>query len=186
MSSFSLYFLLIAATVAGVAILLFWSLRPNRRTIHGANAQDAAGVPGGHASYLPQMLQALHPADVAFVAARGRHELSRRMKRERRDIVVDYLRFMRRDFEQLLRLARVIAVLSPEIAPAQEWERVRLSVWFSLNYFFLSIRLRSGLGIASQLNGFSARISEFTVRIEAAMKELGERAALANELASSL
>ena len=185
MSSFGLYFLLIAATVAGVAILLFWSLRPRRRTIHGAKARDA-GVPVGHANYLPQMLQALHPADVAFVAARGRHELSRRMKRERRDIVVDYLRFVRRDFDQLLRLARIIAVLSPEIAPAQEWERVRLSTWFSFNYFFLTMRLRCGFGIASQLNGFSGRVSELTVRIEAAMKELGERAALANELASSL
>lgn len=186
MSSFSLYFVLIVAAVAGVAILLFWSLRARRETSSGRKPLDLLGAPGCHMNYLAQMLQALHPADLAFVGSRGPRELQRRIKRERRKIVLDYLQFLRTDFDQLLRLARVIAVLSPEIAPAQEWERLRLSTWFSLSYFLLRVRLRSGFEIASRLNGFSAQIGDFTLRIETAMKELGERAALASELASSL
>ena len=186
MNAFGIYFVLIVIAVAGVGALLFWSLRPRKERAATGGRLEEIEVPGGHATYLPQMLQALHAADLAFLASRGNAALRRTVKRERRRIVLSYLEAMRRDFERLLRLARVIAMLSPEIAPAQEWERLRLSAWFSLNYFLLTARLRIGFGIAAQLNGLGLEISDLTMRIERAMQELGERAALATEIASAL
>jgi len=186
MNSFGIYFILIVIAVAGVGALLLWSLRPRKDRAAAGVPLEEIEVPGGHATYLPQMLQALHAADLAFVASRGDAALGRTVKRERRRVVLGYLEAMRGDFERLLRLARVIAVLSPEIAPAQEWERLRLSIWFSLNYFLLTTRLRIGFGIAAQLNGLGLEISDLTMRVERAMQELGERAALATEIASAL
>lgn len=183
---FGIYFLLIVAAVAGVGILLFWSLRPRKKPATGGTPLEPIDIPGGHATYLPQMRQALHAADFAFLRSRGSAELSRRVRGERKRMVLRYLQALRSDFDQLIRLARVIAVLSPEIAPAQEWERLRLTVWFSLNCSLLTVRLRSGFAITSQLNGLSIRVSDLAMRIETAMAELGERAALASELASTL
>lgn len=185
MTSFGIYFFLVAAAVAAVSGLLFWSLRPRKKPVSGTSLESIE-VPGGHATYLPQMGQALCAADLAFLASRGSAGLSRRVKGERAQIVLRYLSAMRKDFDRLIRLARVIAVLSPEVAPAQEWERLRMTVWFSVNCSLLTLRLRGGFEISSQLNGLSHRVSDLALRIETAMTELGERAALASELASTL
>jgi hypothetical protein len=187
MTLFGVYFVSIAATVLVVAILLFWSLRRRTKSRKGeVRSLEPVEVPGGHVIYLPQMGQALQKMDFEFLAARGTSRLMRQVKRERRQILLCYLEAVHGDFARLLRMARVIAVLSPEIAPAQEWERLRLSVWFALNYRML--RLRIGIGLASepQLDGLSRSVGNLATQIEQAMTQLGERAAFAHELSSSL
>lgn len=182
----SLYFLMIVAVVAGLSVLLLWSLRRPTPARFKAERLDTLEIPGGHVVYLEQMRQALQKEDLAFLTSRGSADLAREVKRERTRVLLRYLEAMHGDFDQLIRLARVIAVLSPEIAPAQEWERLRLAVWFSLNYFLLRARLHLGLAAMPQLNGIGQRLGDLAMRIEKAMTELGERAALANELASTL
>jgi hypothetical protein len=108
------------------------------------------------------------------------------LRKERRHIAVIYLPTIQDDFSRLLRLARVIAVLSPRVRTVQEWERLRLSIQFYLRYEVVRLALAIGGAPLPQLSGLSQMVSELAVRMETAMKELGERAALAAELASSL
>jgi hypothetical protein len=186
MSAFGIYFGFIAAALLMVAVLLCWALQRAKRRETGREGLEAVEPPGGHLIYFRQIRQALDEGDLAFVASRGKRGLAREVKKERRRVLLSYLDAMRGDFGRLIRLARVIAVLSPELAPAQEWERLRLTLWFSLNVGLVRARLRLGLAVDSQLNRLSLRVSDLAMRIEGAMTELGERAALASELASAL
>ena len=65
-------------------------------------------------------------------------------------------------------------------------ERARLSAQFSLRYQMVRAGLYDGLLSLPRLDALSHMVSELAVRMETAMKELGERAALAAKLASSL
>ena len=44
-----------------------------------------------------------------------------------------------------LEASRILAVMSPEVVPMQEFERLRLSVRFAKNCFLMRLRLRAGL-----------------------------------------
>jgi hypothetical protein len=97
-----------------------------------------------------------------------------------------YLTDLHADFERLLRLARVIAVLSPEVAASHEFERLRLTIRFNWRYQTVLLGLYAGLLFLPQLSGLSQIVGELAFRMECAMKQLGERAAVAAELASTL
>jgi hypothetical protein len=135
---------------------------------------------------LPQIRQALAPADYKFVSKRASREVQRRVRRERRSVVLAYLAALRGDFQSLLRMARVIAVLSPQVVAVQEFERLRLTAQFAWRYELIRWKLLMGLAPMIQLDGLSNLVSGLSVRMEAALKELGERAAAAAELASSI
>jgi len=179
------YFVPIFVAVVGVGALLFWALRKKPEKPAKHRPLEAVEVPGGHVIYMPQMRQALQRDDFSFLEERGSATLCREVKRQRTRVLLLYLDAMRHDFRRLLRLARVIAALSPEVAPAHEWERLLLSVRFTMNYALLRARLQLGMAALPQLSGLSQSVSELTMRIESAMVELGERAALASEMAST-
>ena len=80
----------------------------------------------------------------------------------------------------------MIAVLSPEIAASHEFERLRLSIRFSWRYRMVLLGLYAGHLLMPQLSGLSQIVSEFAFRMESAMQDLGERASVAAELASTL
>jgi hypothetical protein len=75
-------------------------------------------------------------------------------------------------------------VLSPEVAAARELERLRLKLEFTWRFEWIRLTLLAGQTPAAQLGALSDLLSGLSVRLEAAMKELGERAAFAGELAS--
>src|SRR5258708_30330104 len=83
-------------------------------------------------------------------------------------------------------MARVIAVLSPELDAIHEFERLRLTAKFAWQYEMIRWKLLAGVAPVPQLNGLSDLVSGLSVRMETAMKELGERAAIAAELALSI
>jgi hypothetical protein len=85
-----------------------------------------------------------------------------------------------------LRMARAIAALSPEVVAVREFERLRLTAVFAWRYQVIRWRLLTGLAPMSQLAGLSDLVSGLSVRMEMAVQELGERAAAAAELASSM
>lgn len=140
----------------------------------------------GHVTYFPQVKQALAPEDFAFLASRGSRELTQMVSRERRKIALAYLACLRCDFLKLWRLARVIASMSPKVGVAQEIERLRLGLAFSWRYEAIRIKFLFGFAPLPELGSLSEVVSTLSIRLETAMNDLGERAALAAKLASSL
>jgi hypothetical protein len=173
--------------VAVLLLLLGWALRGPRKLTKSWVPPDAFDEGAGdHVRFLPQIRQALAKADYEFLAKRASGKVQQRVRRERRGVALAYLAAVRGDFQSLLRMARVIAVLSPEVAAVQEFERLRLTAKFAWQFEMIRWKLLVGFAPIPQLAGLSDLVSGLGVRIEAAMKELGERAADAAELASSL
>jgi hypothetical protein len=183
------FFYTFILTVAILLFLLTWSLRaPKKRRASSLDPVASLQDPGRrHATtYLSQIRRALAPADFEFLASRASAKVTRRVRKERRQVALIYLSAVQEDFQRLLRLARVIALLSPEVVATQESERLRLSVQFTLRCQMIRAELLLGLAPLPQLSGLSQMVSGFAVRMETAITELGERAALATDLASSL
>ena len=107
------------------------------------------------------------------------------MRRERRQVALAYLSALRAELDQLLRTAKVIAALSPEVAAGQELERLFLMVRFLGRYRMIRISVWAGFAPLPQLSDLSNLLSAYSVRLEEAMKEMGERAALVAEMVSS-
>jgi hypothetical protein len=179
--------LFLFAAVAVLVLLVCWVVRSPDHKL-GCSADTAALEESGrrHATYLPVIRQAMAPNDVEFLATRASNGLLRRTHRERQHVAKLYLADLRTDFDKLLQVARVIAVLSPQVAASHEFERLRLSVQFSWRYRLAVLGLYSTPHLLPQISNLSQLVGELGARMESAMQELGERAALAAELASSL
>jgi hypothetical protein len=182
----SLMLILLGGLVAGLLSLLVWALcgsgKPAKLEEIPGSFEESGRV---HVDYLPLIRQALAPADLEFLASRAPGHLVRRVRRERRRIALSYLTFLRGDFEKQLQLARVIALLSTEVVAVQEFERVRLTVNFMWHYRLVWLRVWAGFAPLPQMNDLSNLLSGLNVRLEEAMKELGERAAIVAEMVSS-
>jgi len=174
--------------VSGVAVLLLvllgWALRSpsDPRKKSGPLEEPRRS----NIQYFPQIQQALAPADRKFLLEKGGRELARSVARERRKVALRFLSSLDEEFSRLLRLARIIASLSPEVAPMQEFERMRLTVVFHSRLQALRVGLALGAAGVSQLQAVSDIVSQLSVRMETAMKDLGERAVLAAEMASAV
>ena len=172
--------------VAVLLLALGWALRKPRNARNLKSDPQALEQGQRHVDYLPQIRQALAKTDYDFLSKRASRGAQRRVRRDRRGIALNYLAALRGDFQGLLRMARVIAVLSPDVAAAHEFERLRLTAKFAWQYQMIRWKLTVGFAPLPQLDGLSELVSGLSVRMEAALKELGERAALAAELASSM
>jgi len=180
-------FLLLIGFAVLMLLLLVWVLRDPRK--HGRPDGDLDStdeVSQRHVCYFPQVRQALAAEDFAFLSSRGSPQLARRIRGERRKIALAYLYCLRVDFLKLWRLARVIASMSPQVGVAQELARLRLGVAFSLRYEVIRIKFLFGFAPLPDLGSLSYVVSRLSIRLETAMKDLGERAALAAKIASSL
>jgi hypothetical protein len=180
------YLILGAISVIGI-LLAVLGRNPRRTAAPRKDELDILGdVSSRHATHLPQIRQALESEDFAYVSSLGREELAQRLRKDRFRIALDYLPALRQDFDRLIHLAGVITVLSPEVAAAQEWERFHLKMRFRYRYHLIRLGMLCGMVPLFQLVALNQMVSAFSMRIETAMKELGERAALATELASSM
>jgi hypothetical protein len=180
-------FILPFSGVATLLVLLFWALRTRR--VRPATLPEVAALEDPsrpHATYFGVIRQAMSGEDFTFLADRASSRLVRRAHKDRQRIAILYLLELRRDFQRLLRLARVIAVLSPELAPSHEFARLRLSMGFFWRYRLVLLGLYSGLLLLPQLSSLHQMVTDLAVRMDSAMKHLGERAAVAAELASTL
>lgn len=182
-----MYFDVFLALTGLLLLLLIWSLRKPRRSAaaqRGMSLPDECG--SRHTSYLPQIQQALAVADYDYVSQRGSRELFRRFRKERRRTTLAYLAGLREDFQNLLGLARIIAVLSPEVAALQEFEKLRLTCQFRWRFEWLRLEIWLGHARLVDVSNLANVVSGLSVRMQKAIKELGERAALASKLGSSL
>ena len=101
--------------------------------------------------------------------------------KERRRIALDYLAALRTDFEKLVHFAQFVSALSPELDVAHELQGLRLRSEFWFRYQLIRLRLAWDIRPLEAISGLSDLISGWTVRMEEAVSELGERAALLGE-----
>lgn len=180
--------LYIFLAIVGILLVLFiWSLRGTKG--HPSSAAPSSALPqdlqASHISHLPQIQRALTPTDFEFASKNIPREALRRMRRERRQVALAYLSALRVELDKLLHTATVIAALSPQVAAAQELERILLTMNFLWRYQMIRMSVRVGFAPLPQLGALSNLLSAYSVRMEEAMKEMGERAALVAEMASS-
>ena len=181
----SISLLLFVGLVAVLVAALAWAVRkPRGGRKLDTDPRALEGIGQRHVNYLPQIRQALSVEDSEFLSEKLSSGALKRVRRERRNVVRAYLEALREDFQSILRMASAIAALSPEVVAIQEFERLRLTVSFSWRYQVIRWRIWADGDPAPQLDGLSNLVSGLSVRMEAALKELGERAALAAEMAS--
>jgi hypothetical protein len=135
-----------------------------------------------HISHLRQIKQALAKTDFMYLKEKGYRALAKRIRNERRNIALSYLACLRSEFEKLLKLARMIAVMSPNVAVAQEVQGLRQNLEFMYRYYLIYFRLVSGVASLEAIGELGDVVSGLTIRMETAMSELGERTALDAEL----
>ena len=161
--------------------LLVWALRPPaRRALPETDIFEALRH-SRHSSRMPQVLRALQPADTEHLRESGQVALMQTLRRQRRRIALNYLNELQQEFEMLLEISRVLAVMSPDAVGMEEIERWRLSVTFAATCAFLRWKLRLGLqpfsgftllsnmasNISLELDTATTRIAEATVRCSA-------------------
>jgi hypothetical protein len=161
-----------------MAWLIFSAMRRQPRVLRDESRERECI----HITKLPQIKQALADSDFIYLNQRGYPALAKRIGKERRRIALNYLACLRVEFEKLLRLARMVAALSPNLAVAQEVQGLRLNLVFWYRYYLIYLRLVSGVGPLKAIGSLSNMVSALTIRLETAMSELGERAALGAEL----
>ena len=178
--------LLLCIFAVALLALVFFSLREARKPWASPDWRAEDECERRHVTFFPQIRQAMATQDYTFLSARGSRKLARRVRNERRAVALAYLMHLRQDFLRLWRLARVIAQLSAQVAYAQELARFRLGLAFSLHYLSIRLGLRLGFAPLPELGTLNEMVSKLAMRMEIAMQELGERAAVAAKLASSL
>jgi hypothetical protein len=161
--------------------LLAWALRPPVRQIRpGLEVFDALRQ-SRHSSRMSHVLQALRPEDTEYLRETGQVALMQTLRRQRRRIALDYLNQLQEEFEMLLEISRVLAVMSPEVAGVQEMERLKLSLAFSANCTFLRWKLRLGLQPFSGFTLLSNMATDIARQLDAATTRIAEAAVRASE-----
>jgi hypothetical protein len=158
--------------------LLAWALRSPEHPVRPAvDVFEALSRPR-HCSRISHVMQALLPQDTEYLRETGQLELMQTLRRQRRRIALNYLDQLQAEFEELLEISRVLAVMSPQVTGMQEMNRWKLGLSFSTNCALLRWKLRLGLqpfsgftllskmatGIARQLEMATTRIAEAAVR----------------------
>ena len=183
----SLVFYSFLPFVALLIVVFAWWQRDSAK--HTLPSALAAAIPqdshGSHVTHWPQIRRALAATDYEFASRRISREALRRMRRERRQVALAYLSALPVEFDRLARTAKLIASLSPEVVAGQELERVVLTANFCLRYRVIRMSVWAGFTPLPQISNLSNLLGGYSVRLEEAMKELGERAAIVAEMVSS-
>jgi hypothetical protein len=175
---------LVSGTTVALLVLLVWALRGGRRS-RGASGRLEDDVES-HVQYIPQIQQALSGEDRRYLLNKGGAHLMKAVERDRRKAAGEFLDALQTEFHRLLRLASIVAALSPEVEPIQEFERLRLTAVFQCRMQLVRARLRVGNAPSRDLGELSDVVSRLNVRMETAMRILGERAALAADMLSAV
>ena len=182
----SLVFYLFFTIIALFFVVFFWSLRkPRGHTLLDPSSAIPQDLQGSHVTHLPQIRRALAPADFEFASKRIPREALRRMQRERRSVALAYLSALRAELKRLVRTARIVASLSPEVAGGQELERIVLTFNFLCRYWVIRLSVWAGFTPLPQISDLGDLLSAYSVRLEDAIRELGERAAIVAEMVSA-
>ena len=161
--------------------LLAWALRlPARRVLPETDIFEALHH-SRHSSRMPQVLRALQPADTEHLRESGQVALMQTLRRQRRRIALNYLNQLQEEFEMLLEISRVLAVMSPDAVGMEEMERWRLNLAFAANCAFLKWKLHLGLQPFSGFTVLSNMATSFARRLEVATTRIAEAAVRSTE-----
>jgi hypothetical protein len=139
--------------------LLAWALRPPTRPLRPAlDVFEALSRPR-HCSRISHVVQALQPEDTEYLR-----------------IALNYLDQLQKEFEELLEISRVLAVMSPKVIGIQEMERWKLSVAFAVNCVFLKWKLRLGLRPFSGFALLSNMATDMARQLDMATTQIAEAA----------
>jgi hypothetical protein len=171
--------------IGGLLVLFAWSLyQPGKHSPSTLPAAAGDDSPRDHAPHFAQIRQSLSPEDIAFLLTRGSRVIARRAAVERRHTAIRYVEVLHEDFRSLFQMGRVLAALSPEIKGREEAERLWLALRFEGRYQLVRTMLRMRTSPVLQLERMTALVGVLSRRLDAMIAELGQRAALATEMAS--
>ena len=156
--------------------LLAWALRPPARRLGPALDVFEALSQSRHCSRMSHILQALQPEDTEYLRENGQVVLMQALRQQRRRIALHYLDQLQEEFEMLLEISRVLAVMSPEVIGMEEMERWKLSAAFAVNCAFLKWKLRLGLPPFSGFALLSNMASSFARKLDTATTRIAEAA----------
>jgi hypothetical protein len=157
-----------------LVVLLAWALRPPAREPRPSLDVFEALHQSRHSSRMSHILQALQPQDTEYLRSAGQPALMQTIRRQRRIIALNYLQQLQEEFELLLEISRVLAVMSPEVIAMEEMERWKLSLAFAANCAFLKWKLRLGLQPFSGFTLLSNMATSFARRLETATTRIAE------------
>jgi len=162
-------------------VLLAWALLPSaERARSDLDVFEALRRPR-HASRISHVMQALQPADTEYLRETGQVALMQTLRRQRRRIALDYLNHLQQEFEMLLEVSRVLAVMSPEALGIEEMGRWKLSLTFAANCAFLRWKLRLDLQPFSGFTLLSSMATDIARQLDAATTRLAEVAVRSSE-----
>jgi hypothetical protein len=156
--------------------LLAWALRPPTRPLRPAlDVFEALSRPR-HCSRISHVVQALQPEDTEYLRETGQVAVMQALRQQRRRMALNYLDQLQKEFEELLEISRVLAVMSPKVIGIQEMERWKLSVAFAVNCVFLKWKLRLGLRPFSGFALLSNMATDMARQLDMATTQIAEAA----------
>jgi hypothetical protein len=172
---------------AVLLVLLSWSLRkPKAAGVRLTIESFLKETEERHTEHMPQIRQALSDGDEHYLRIHCSQRTRRKVRKEREHVSAAFLGALKNDFENLVSLAQLIAKLSPQVVALHEWERLRLTVTFRVQFGVIRAQLWAGRAPLDRISQLSIVVSRLSLRVERAIQELGERAATAVELGSAL
>lgn len=178
MSTGGLILILFVVGLLGVLVL---AGKPSRRRPFSMEETLAVLSSPTHTSHLFPVLQALGPEDAQFLSALGRPELAARLVQQRKRIALMYLQSLQNEFDCLLAASKTLALMSPQLMPMEEFERLKLSIRFALLCPYMRMRLRFGLSSRGGFDMLSAMAARITMALEGATAASAERAITGSE-----
>jgi hypothetical protein len=161
--------------------LLAWALRPpSHATRPDLDVFEALREPR-HSSRMSHVLRSLQPEDTEYLRETGQVALMQTLRRQRRRIALRYLDQLQEEFEMLLEISRVLAVMSPEVIGIEELERWKLSLAFAATCAFLRWKLRLGLQPSSGFTLLSNMVTGIARQLDAATRHVAETAVRGSE-----
>ncbi len=166
----NLLLIVMGVLVASVLGLLLWST--GRRVSERGPVRDEIEnlcLAGKHVINLPQIRQAIEPADFEYLSERSDAKMVRKIRKERRRIALRYLEGLREDFERLVDTAQAVAALSPEVEAKEEWKRFRLSAEFRIKHRLVWAKFALGAPTFPGLEGIAVMVSSLALDLERAV-----------------
>ena len=156
--------------IAGGAVIvlaLVLLLRRPRVQLGGGLSAPAEFFPI-HSRYFPQVCHALCWEDAPYLSGRGSRPVYRRWRKSIRRAGRMYLSGLREDFSRLNRLARHLALHSPQVRARQQAELFRLNVHFQFLYSLVLWKFLIRQPGGQRLEQMAALIGSLGSRLEQA------------------
>jgi hypothetical protein len=161
--------------------LLAWALRTPERPVKPAvDVFEALSRPR-HCSRMSHVMQALQPQDTEYLRETSQLAMMQTLRQERRRIALNYLDQLQGEFEELLEISRVLALMSPQLTGMQEMNRWKLSVSFAVNCALLRWKLRLGLQPFSGFALLSSMATDIARQLEIATTRIADAAVRGSE-----